>query len=121
MLDLLSAPIKKATLDMNPLINEDCSNYFDDEMDEKAFCAIINVEYVIPECLLYHQIILRKALCSKNCETKHGEVMLHYINGPDKISTVIVGLSSALNFCDWDKPMVFTRVSAYKEWIESFM
>jgi hypothetical protein len=108
---------------MNPVSNEDCANYFDKagKIAETEFCTAIDVEYGILECLAYRKQILINALCSTSCEQHHGETMLYFNNQQGKVSTIVVGLASASNFCDMDKPLVFTRVSAYMEWIETFM
>jgi hypothetical protein len=109
---------------MNPVSNEDCGPHFKKAgtIADEEFCTAIDAEHRILECILpSRKEILSAALCSPTCQQNHGEAMLHFINQQGKISAVVVGLSSATNSCDLNKPLVFTRVSAYKEWIEAVL
>jgi secreted trypsin-like serine protease len=110
---------------MNPISNEDCASVHFEKFDgiaQEEFCATVDTEYNYIECMDNPDVaILSGALCEQTCEQDHGEVVLHFISQGDKVSAVVVGLSSATNYCDFDKPLVFTRVSAYMEWIETYL
>jgi hypothetical protein len=108
---------------MNPFSNEDCSEYFqeDENISENEFCAAADMNDKRLNCGLVKREILFETLCSETCEQRHGETILHYIKHQSRVSTVVVGLSSSVNYCDLDKPLVFTRVSAHKKWILNIM
>jgi hypothetical protein len=110
-------------MDMNPFVNEDCSEYFQANrtIAEGEFCAAIDMNNNALDCQLANREILHKTLCVATCEKRPGETIQHYIKHRSGISTVVVGLSSKKNYCDLNKPLVFTRVSAYREWIEGIL
>jgi hypothetical protein len=119
----LSDPIEASALDMNPMNNEDCSEYFrgNQTIDEQLFCATVDLDDGILDCKHRKREILLKALCLENCELRHGETIMHFIKHREGVSSVVVGLSSANNFCNLNKPLVFTRVSAHRKWISTFL
>jgi hypothetical protein len=98
---------------MNPIINQDCSDSFNvNAMSDKLFCALLE----------WQEETVQQTLCSaKNCHQRHGEIMMSFVTNQDKETPVLVGLSSAKYYCNNSFPLVFLKISAYKDWIESIM
>jgi hypothetical protein len=117
-------PTKAAALKITPMTTEDCSDYFKNRPVnlEKKFCAIFDeIKDMYENYSDQERLVFSEVLCKNTCQQRHGETVLHFIEHLGKVSAVVVGLSSATNYCDLEKPLVFTRLSAYKEWIESFL
>jgi hypothetical protein len=116
-------PTKAAALKISPMTNEDCSEYFKETPVNLAnkFCAIPDEIQDMHEYSDQERLVFSEVLCKNTCQQRHGETVLHFIEHLGKVSAVVVGLSSTTNYCDLEKPLVFTRLSAYREWIESFL
>jgi hypothetical protein len=103
---------------MNPIINQDCSDSFNNAMSDKLFCALHESDL---KCKWLEETVQQTLCSAENCHQRHGEIMMSFVTDQDKETPVLVGLSSAKYYCNNSFPLVFLKISAYTDWIESIM
>jgi hypothetical protein len=101
---------------MNPIINQDCSDSFNNAVSDKLFCALPERDF---DCKWQKERVQQTLCSAENCHQRHGEIMMSFVEHQNKLTPVLVGLSSAKNYCNTTLPLVFLRISAYQDWIET--
>jgi hypothetical protein len=109
----LPAPVEIAK--MFPIINSDCFEDHD-TISTSNFCALLAVP-----CDDTGGINETMICAVEECPRNHGETVMSFEIRHGKVTPILVGLSSAKNQCDMDKPLVFTRISMYRDWIEELV
>jgi hypothetical protein len=104
-----------AHVKMFPITNLDCAEDHG-SLSSAHFCAILDME------CNYAKGVEKETLCSPdNCLRNHGETLMTFETNHKKMTPVLVGFSSAKNYCNLEKPLVFTRISVYRDWIEQVL
>jgi hypothetical protein len=70
----------------------------------------------------YARGIKSATICSQhNCPKNHGETLLTFEIHHGKVAPTLVGFSSVKNYCNLEKPLIFTRISVFRDWIEQVL
>jgi hypothetical protein len=104
-----------SNIEMFPIANLDCAGDHD-TLSSANFCALITMD------CKYARGIKSATICSRdNCPQNHGETLLTFEIHHGKVTPTLVGFSSVKNYCNLEKPLIFTRISVFRDWIEQVL
>jgi hypothetical protein len=100
---------------MFPITNLDCAEDHS-SVSSAQLCTIPDIT------CKYASGIEAATICSpEKCPQNHGETLLTFETTHKKLTPVLVGFSSSKNYCNLEKPLIFTRISEYQDWIEQIL
>jgi hypothetical protein len=104
-----------SNIDMFPITNLDCAEDHR-TLSSANFCAFMSNN--CDEDLTIEET----SICSQDrCPQNHGETLLTFEIHHKKVTPTLVGFSSAKNYCNLKKPLIFIRLSVFRDWIESVL
>jgi hypothetical protein len=100
---------------MFPITNLDCAE------DHSSLSSAQLCAFPALKCKFNSGIIADKICPPENCPQNHGETLMAFEPAHNKLTPVLVGFSSSKNSCILGKPLIFTRILEYRDWIEQIL
>jgi DNA-binding transcriptional regulator GbsR (MarR family) len=103
---------------MTPILKQDCSDSFNNAVPDTFFCAVRKSDFTSCEVSVYQNY---SDCLEEKCHQQLSEIIMSLEEHQNKITPVIIGLSTANKNCYTTLPLVFLKISAYQDWIEKIL